>query len=524
MASLAEQVIVFRAAGVGAVQTAIGGVARGLASIGSAARSGIASVARLGSTLSQAVSPANILAGVGMGIGQGLVSSMAGAAKSAIALAANTETLQTSFRVLLGSGDAAARMLDQINQFAAQTPFEQMEIAEAAKQLLAAGISADEALGSLKRLGDMAALSGASLGEMAAIYAKITSQGRLTAETLESFQTRGIPIAKALADVFGVAENQVRELVSEGQVGLPEVQAAIASLTDAGGQFAGGMEQLAQTTGGLWSTVTGNLKMAAAQMGGMLIETLHVREGLSWLGQALAQVPAMLRFVIDQWALLWQIALERLRLFIRNSIERAKAFFQNVGIGLDWLLNNWRDVFTTIADATKTIVTNMFDNLKNLWKAFTNWIATGEWNFNWTPVMQGFKSSLKEMPQFVEAQVQESSEKLDELNAKLAEAWAAMQGTKTPEKAPGTTPASALANAAKAATEAPAAAQAARGAGGGARFVGFAELARQMQEDALKRQEESARKTADATQRLARAAKGDALRVELAGPVPAVLS
>jgi tape measure domain-containing protein len=382
------------------------------------------------SALGSVVSPTAILQGMGLGIGMSLAQGLGSGIKSAIGLASQVETLSTSFEVLLGSAGAAKKMMDDINKFAAATPFEQMELADVAKQLLAYGTAADQIIPTMRQLGDIAALSGANLSDLAAIYGKIQSQGRLTAETLEGFQSRGIPITRELAKAFGVTETEVRDLVSEGKIGFTDVQKAIAALTSEGGQFAGGMEKLSQTTAGLWSTVTGNLKTALANVGTAIIDAFNVKPLLQWLGQAMESVAPWaagmrdyLIFVRENWRLALSIMVERFRIFLLNSWARIKAFAQNVVIAIGWLADNWREVFTDIFNITKTIVTNLFTNLKNLWTAFRTWIKTGRWEFNWKPLTEGFKSAIKQWPAFVEANTIESTEKLDSLMGEWNRRW-----------------------------------------------------------------------------------------------------
>lgn len=58
-----------------------------------------------------------------------------------------------------------------------------------------------------------------------------------------------------LAKQFGVAENQVKQLVEDGKVGFPEVQKAIENLTNEGGKFGGLMEAQSKTITGQISNI-----------------------------------------------------------------------------------------------------------------------------------------------------------------------------------------------------------------------------------------------------------------------------
>jgi len=465
-----------------------------------------------------------------MNVAQGLASGI----RSAVSLAAQVETLSTSFEVLLGSAEAAKGMMDEINKFAAATPFEQMELAGVAKQLLACGTAADQIIPTMRRLGDIAALSGANLGDLAAIYGKIQSQGRLTAETLESFQSRGIPITRELAKAFGVTESQVRELVSEGKIGFPEVQKAIEALTSQGGQFAGGMEKLSKTTAGLWSTVTDSFNTSLAEIGGILIETFNVKGILEWAGNALssiaewaAGVRRWITFVRDNWDMAWDIIAEKVSLAASNAWASIEAFGTNIVQVVAWFGDNWRNVFTDIYHATSTILTNLFTNMRSLWSAFWNWIKTGRWEFEWKGLTEGFKSSIKEWPRLVEADVRETTPELERLQREWERRWREateaaglpgassreISGTESPA-APGSAEIGGIKSAAQAAVAA---------GGGGVSFVGFAQLAAEMQRRALeeeqRRMAEAMQRTATNLDKIANLADGNALRVKVEQPV-----
>jgi tape measure domain-containing protein len=500
-----------------------------LSSIGSVA---VAPIRALGGAISSVLHPANLLAGMGMGIGMSLAQGLASGIRSAVSLATQVETLSTSFEVLLGSARAAKTMMDEINKFAASTPFEQMELATVAKQLLAYGTAADQIIPTMRRLGDIAALSGANLGDLAAIYGKIQAQGRLTAETLEGFQSRGIPITRELAKAFGVTEAQVRELVSQGKIGFPEVQKAIEALTSQGGQFAGGMERLSKTTAGLWSTVTGNFKTSLAEIGGILIETFNVKGILAWAGNALssiaewaAGVRRWISFVRDNWDLAWEMIAEKVSLAVSNTWAYIEAFGTNIVRVVAWFGDNWRNVFTDIYNATSTILTNLFTNMRSLWSSFWAWIKTGRWEFQWKGLTEGFRSTIKEWPRLVEANVRQTTPELERLQREWQRRWqeateaAGLAGAGTREgPTPGAETAAAKTDEIRSAVPAAVAA-----GGGGVQFVGFAQLAAEMQRKALEEQQrrmaEAMQRTATNLDKLAALADGNALRVKVEQPV-----
>lgn len=224
---------------------------------------------RTASAVSSAVrSAAGITATLGAG---GLTAGLVGAVK----MAADVESLAVQFEVLTGSADKARNVMQQIRQFAAETPFETGEIAQAARQLIAFGSNSETVVSELRMLGDIASGIGQPLGEIAEIYGKARVQGRLFGEDINQLTGRGIPVIGELARQFGVAESEVKKLVEDGRVGFPELQRALQSLTSNGGRFSGMMQRMSQTTAGKFSTMVDYFKAISIEIGTALLPAVN---------------------------------------------------------------------------------------------------------------------------------------------------------------------------------------------------------------------------------------------------------
>ena len=66
------------------------------------------------------------------------------------------------------------------------------------------------------RVGDIAAGTNQDFNELAVVFGKAKVQGRLFGEDINQLTGRGIPIIGEFAKQFGVAEGEVKKLVSEG--------------------------------------------------------------------------------------------------------------------------------------------------------------------------------------------------------------------------------------------------------------------------------------------------------------------
>lgn len=194
---------------------------------------------------------------------------------AAVKFAGELEQTQLALEVLLKDAEKATAIKDEWVQLAASTPFSSADIDSAGKKLLAFNIESEKVTDTLRRIGDISAATGSSISEIADIYGKAAVQGRLFAEDMNQFQGRGIPVVQALAKVLNVAETEIRGMVTEGKIGFPELEKAFNFMTDEGGQFAGMMDKLSESTLGKFSTTMDNAKLALASFGEVMQPTAN---------------------------------------------------------------------------------------------------------------------------------------------------------------------------------------------------------------------------------------------------------
>ena len=183
-----------------------------------------------------------------------------------VKLSAEFEQAEVAFTTLLGSADAAKQVIGDLSDFAASTPFQFPSLKDAARSLVAFGVEQKALIPTLRAVGDVAAGIGAPIGDIAEIYGKARVQGRLFMEDINQLTGRGIPIIQELAKQFGVAESEVRNLVSTGSVNFGHLQRAFVDLTSDGGKFTGMMDAQSKTAAGLWSTLKDNAGLAAKEV------------------------------------------------------------------------------------------------------------------------------------------------------------------------------------------------------------------------------------------------------------------
>lgn len=186
---------------------------------------------------------------------------------AAVKSAADLETLEVSFISLTGGAEQARDMVQQLNKFTAETPFQLEQVGKAARQLIAAGTGVEDVSNQLQFLGDIAATSGTSIDEIAAIFAKVQAKGKVELENLNQLAERGIPIFTALSEATGLPAAKL----GAGAVSVQQFNETLQSFAAEGGFAAGAMERLSQTVAGKFSTALDNAKQAAASLGAQLL-------------------------------------------------------------------------------------------------------------------------------------------------------------------------------------------------------------------------------------------------------------
>lgn len=192
---------------------------------------------------------------------------------SGTSIAATREQNRISFSTLLGGDKQATAFLDQLTQFAAETPFEYGDLTEISKTLLAYGYQANELIPMLTKVGDAGSALGMSTEDMkyaAVALGRMQSTGKTTLEYLNPLLERGIPVWEYLSKASGKTKEQVQQMVSDGLVPGEEAAKAIADYM--GSDFAGNMEKQAQTYQGLISTLDDTKNQLNDAMGEGYIE------------------------------------------------------------------------------------------------------------------------------------------------------------------------------------------------------------------------------------------------------------
>lgn len=160
-----------------------------------------------------------------------------------------------ALETMLGNKDKADRLMSQVVELSAKTPFSLTQVGQAAKQLLAYQVAQEDVIDTTTRLGNVAAGLSVPLDRLIMAYGQVKAKGKLMGDDLRQFTEAGIPMVSELANAFGVTQAEVYKLVETGKVGFEDVQQVIKNLTDEGGMFFNLMEKQSKSLTGMISNL-----------------------------------------------------------------------------------------------------------------------------------------------------------------------------------------------------------------------------------------------------------------------------
>lgn len=250
------------------------------------------------------------------------------------------QQLEIAFKTMLGSGEKASKLMDQLVRTAATTPFDLQSVAQGAKQLLAYGTAAEDVNGTLIKLGDIAAGLSLPLGDLVYLYGTTVTQGRMFTQDMRQFMGRGIPMAEEIAKVMGVAEQEVAGLVTAGKVTADVFKKAIDGMAAEGGKFGGLMEAQSKTITGQISNIEDAVAMMFNKMGQQSEGVINTAlSGVSYLVENYQEVGRQIGALVTAYgaykaALITLTAIQRVNMAVLRQAALEKQLAAAQGIAL----------------------------------------------------------------------------------------------------------------------------------------------------------------------------------------------
>lgn len=194
----------------------------------------------------------------------GALRSMAGAVGTVMQPMAQIENATTLLEVFTKDATKAAAIVQDMRAFAIQSPYGMRTLLDSTAMMAKFGINAGEAADMTKRLGEVAAGDAEKMGRLAYALGQVKTAGKLTGYELRQLTEAGfnplMTIAKQTAKSMSDADIEARyaeleQMKADGLISSKAVIAALKVETSAGGDFAGVMQKLNNTVGGLTNQV-----------------------------------------------------------------------------------------------------------------------------------------------------------------------------------------------------------------------------------------------------------------------------
>lgn len=239
-----------------------------------------AELAGLGTSASQSATQFGLLDKAVSGVGKNFASDLrlagtaatlaiggigAAVVKTGVEFNAMKEQATIAFTTMLGDAKKAKDFIEELQAFAARTPFEFEDLVRGTQKLMAMGFAAEDVLPTLTAIGDAAAalgLSGAEgIGRLTLALGQMQAKGKVSGEEMRQLAEAGIPAWDMLAKKIGVSIPEAMKLSEQGAISAATGISALVEGMNA--RFGGMMEAQSHTIAGLWSTLKDTFAIGA---------------------------------------------------------------------------------------------------------------------------------------------------------------------------------------------------------------------------------------------------------------------
>ena len=262
------------------------------------ATSGVKSFAAQCSKMSSAI---NAIATIQIG---GVFTSVAGsilnAGVASVQAAAQMRQYEIAFQTMLKSAEGGTQMLRELQQFAADTPFDVPGVVSAGQQLMAFGFKANEVIPMLTSLGDAAAglgLGSEGVSRLAYALGQMQTSGKLNSQDMMQLTSAGIAAWDMLAEKAGLSVAEMKELCSQGAI---DSKAAVQTIIEGmNGQFGGMMEKTSTEVTGLMANIEETVGTTSVVIGNYLTEAFGIKGILQETSSSLGTFQKKLQEAVD---------------------------------------------------------------------------------------------------------------------------------------------------------------------------------------------------------------------------------
>lgn len=407
--------------------------------------------------------------------GLGIAAAMMG---SKLAMA--TEKNQAVFGTMVHSMEQGKAIVSSIQGTKAAGLFDNQELLDSGRLLFKGGVAAVDLAGKTDQLAKIAIGTSSELGDLARIYQQGANSGSFGQDKVNQLAERGIAIYEGLTHATGKSGGELKKMISDGKIGIAEMDSALAYLTTGTGYYANALVDLGSTTSGMLSQIKNNLMQALGTIMGagnearkpfmqMLVgwsESIktNVSAVLPVVNQFLSAIQGIFSSLYSvatttftgifgaststfssilsgamEWVTKFRwffesivpitqfVGLSMVGVFVTSFNDIAYWLTDKMPAYMSWFGDNWMNVFTDIGNATATVFVNLAKNIGNAMTAIWDFIKSGgtaDLELAWTPLLDGFESTVAALPDIPDRAMTELeqaiSQQTQEIGTKLA--------------------------------------------------------------------------------------------------------
>jgi tape measure domain-containing protein len=402
----------------------------------------------------------------------GAIAAVVFGAKVAIAVEKNIAV----FGTMVHSMEQGAAIVASIQKTKAAGLFDNQELLDSSRLLFKGGVAAVDLAAKTDQLAKIAAGTSTELGDLARIYQQGANRGSFGQDKINQLSERGIAIYEGLQHATGKSGAALDKMISDGKIGITEMDAAMAYLTEGNGYYANSLEDIGNTTGGMLTQIKNNLMQTLGALAGVGIEAfkpvltsiLAMSEGIKSSVGAIAPIVNQLFMVIKgafggmhavvnttytnifgattatfggmlsvvmQWVTKFRwffenivpiiqfVGLSMVSIMVTAFNDIAYFLTDKMPAYLSWFAENWKNIFTDIFNGTVAIFTNLGKNIAMAMTQIWNFITSGgtaELEFAWTPLLDGFESTVAALPDIPDRAMTELEQSLEQQTQAVA--------------------------------------------------------------------------------------------------------
>lgn len=274
----------------------------------------------------------------------------------------NSQLEQTSigFTTMFKSANTSKKLLEDLKDFAAKTPFEFPELLEATQRMKALGFEAEDLLPTLKAVGDATAGLGGGKELMERIIlalGQMKAKGKVSGEEMRQLAEAGIPAYEMLAEVLGVSIPKAMEMTKKGVVSSNEAVSVFIQKMEE--RFPNMMKNMENTWQGATSTIRDNLRFIIADI---------TKGGYEKLKNFVIQVKDLTAKMYDSFKqggvkqIYKDLVPSNIKEFLDPIISSISRFYNTLRENWSTIKSGFGDLLSTIAPVVQKIIV-LFVNL-----------------------------------------------------------------------------------------------------------------------------------------------------------------